>query len=272
MRAMKLVTSVTLAVALLAYSFPLLKSQITNGFDWLGELSILLKVGASIASAVQSFKEWAVGEEGVAMVTIDNYTNKSHLTNAEFFLKSGGINQLADDIIGGSKEAFSARSKLFGQSEGFAGWSLPQKGVKLVVYWRVPDEISPKPNKLGVGFLKDVKELSGWLKDEVESEPNQSPSFLGTHEYEKEVVVLQCCHGDLCIQGMMTTGHHCNVSIKLLPKRASELFHHKLEVSNEQEYLDETLNLPSVCESRAGYVSSKLMNFAITLIVIVIVH
>jgi len=171
------------------------------------------------------------------MVTIDNYTNKSHLTNAEFFLKSGGINQLADDIIGGSKEAFSARSKLF-----------------------------------GVGFLKDVKELSGWLKDEVESEPNQSPSFLGTHEYEKEVVVLQCCHGDLCIQGMMTTGHHCNVSIKLLPKRASELFHHKLEVSNEQEYLDETLNLPSVCESRAGYVSSKLMSFAITLIVIVIVH
>ena len=235
----------------LSYNAPVtIQSRIYKLTYFVDALTSLLKAGSALASAAEKFIEWADEDKGSVLITVNNYCKDKNLVDISYHVVTGEINQVEFDVISGGKQGIAAGGEFLGQSEGLVGWSLPNTDMKAVIYWRVPREyyvISQKANKLGIGFV-DGSGSSDWLKNLATSDEDLSIPSIGMHEFLKDGVTLQCCHDDICMQGIMTTNHHSNVTVRILPKNSSELFHTD-DPAKDQNYLNEVLNLSNTCTS-----------------------
>lgn len=138
-----------------------------------------------------------------------------------------------------------------GHKEGFtATQNKPAKGVELAAAWKTElgqtvafiakayQQVAWRPaNKLGVS-LKN----STWNRDydDWDSEVKQQ-------DFKEVIQVMQCCDDTICIQGIMSSSHHTNITIKIFPKSVEDLAHLDISGPIDQRELDNILYIQDQC-------------------------
>ncbi|XP_067946782.1 uncharacterized protein [Watersipora subatra] len=230
-------------------------SSVATFADFLGVLTELLSVGNEFLSAVAEFAKLADKNKGSAQITIENYFNDTNLVDAQYHVASGSMDEIHFDVEGGEKQAAATSGPDLGQTEGLIGWNLPNSSSKVVVYWRVPHKsiiLEQKSNKLGIGFVKNSNGDINWLKNLAGKGKDLAIPSIGMGEYASDGRTMQCCFGEICLQGLMSSNHHCEISIRVLPKKAARLFKSVNGLEEDQKFLDQVLNNQETCTSTSG--------------------
>ncbi|XP_067946920.1 uncharacterized protein [Watersipora subatra] len=271
----KTILSITLLLWIGIHTTPgkIGQAALASGSDVLGAFSSFLSIGTEVTSAVAKFVHWADNNRGSVMITIENSFNNTNLGNVGYHVVAGSVDEIQFDVKGGEKEAVTVVGPQTGQTEGLIGWNLPNSSFKIAIYWRVSHKLLPakrKPNKLGIGFVKSSTDDKDWLKNLAGKGKDLSISSIGMQEYVKGGSTMQCCLGEICLQGLMTSGHHCKVIIRVLPKKADRLFMRVNGLEEDQKFLDQVLSNPETCTSGAAaqVVSIGFVMLALTTILL----
>ena len=215
-------------------------------------LSGLVDITGGVLSAIDQYNSLASGFRANAIIRIYNYADLT-LAGNKNFIGSGLTTQLPDIIKAGTVSGVTLYQNMPLQgTQGLISYSL-LGNLRLYIYTSVDQQIAGREeNKLGIclkeitdedslmdaAFLLRLTGLSG------------GPGCLGIHDrFSTNPKTLQCCVRDYCLQATMTSSHHANVTVRLLPRRLYKYWIPREEIVQmmNRDDLDQILSVPETC-------------------------
>lgn len=229
-----------------------------------------MSVGASVAEAVTDFAEFIEDVAGqaraVAYIEIHNFANVDMHSGAAYInLGFNQDHQIPTWITSGSKEAYAIRENhpLTGV-EMAANWQISGSALGAIIVNTYQEAAWRPANQLGV-CLQPISVTPGqdylyW----------KSSKCLSRRQFQKVVSDVQCCDKDYCLQGIMTTSHHSNVTIRLFPRSVKNLADTKYHDLKYQQQLDDILNESQTCYISTGTAVRPVLWLALFLAILIV--
>lgn len=214
----------------------------------LGFLNSVVQIGDQFFKAIRDYDEIENIYKAKVFIMLFNHANVP-MAGYKGKIKYGLTSQLPLYIGPGYKDAVALYQNE--PTKGVAGilsYTFPGN-YRIFVYTKVGQKlVGRKENKLGVCIARSPEKFDD---DWYEGMTSGDTSCLGIHnEVATEPQTLQCCHGDYCIQALMTSSHQANMTVLLLPRKIEKL---ALAISGQidnfgQTDLDHLLDIPESCD------------------------
>ena len=210
-------------------------------------MSSLINIGDFFFRAIKDYEAITAANKAKVFVQLFNYA-KEPLAGAKHKIKFGDSTQLPIAIGPGFKDAINLHQNKYKKGvEGIISYTFPGD-YRMFVFVNVEPRYSTKQNTIGVCIARSPDK---WNDDWYDAMTTGDTSCLGVHEDAgTEPQTLQCCHGDYCIQALITSSHHANLTVLMLPNQFGNfaLDIHSEKVPFDQGDLDHILDVPNSCD------------------------